>query len=631
MAAKKKSSAKKSASRRPAATSPRERALALYDRAIDARDEEKYFDLLQRALVEDPNCVEAWIEFGRACPTPTAAIDYFEKAIEAGRQLAGRPILPEDQDADRPSPWYTSETRPYMQAVGEMAQARKAINDYAEAARLFQHLIELNPGDHQGARYELIQLHILLRAWDAAQALLDQYPHDDMPYFVAARALLAFATEGDSPAAQAAFKKLRSANKHLIDELLEGDPWAAENVMHFVPGSSEEAAVVSRMCRPAWASVPGAIAWLRDRRIAARKNPHPKPVGPTDLTVARLTDMPDHQPGIWEIGAVKMPTWVREGKTDLVRPWHITLMDSTSGACLDHDVRMRTPTAEYLFDRILKAATRPLAGDPGKPQTLRVHPAPFWSPLELPLQAAGIQLEYHDRLEHLDYATEAIRTAMIREQDAPSLSDMPGMTEARVRSFFAAAADYYRRRPWTAVRCMEPQFEISCSRFDSGPWTGMIIGSAGISTALGLIDGGATTNVPPPQRDDQLPGYLMQLVRQSAMIQVTYGEAFDTLPADLDMIERWNLEIAAPEAYPQIGLLQGGDLTRSLLTWELELLEGALRAIPDFCEKFPNGNDGEELLIDAPTVTGSLPIHIRWVNPRNTSEDEEGGFPNPNE
>lgn len=615
MAAKKKSTGKKATAKRSAAASPRDRALALYERALDTQDEDRFFSLLQQALAIDEHCVEALIELGRACPTPAAAIEYFERAVRSGQHIAGHPILPEGQDPKCPDPWHHPETRPYMHAVAELAHAKKDINDYAESARLFAHLLELNSNDNQGARNELVYLHILLRDFDAAGALLDRYPKDVSAFFASARTLVKFAVFGDSPESQAEFKRLKTVNKHLVDELLEGDPWMADDVMQYAPGSPEEALLAARMGRPAWASVPGAIAWLRERRIAARKSPHPKPVGPTESTVARLSEMPDHDPGIWEIGAIKMPTWVREGKRDLVRPWHITLMDSTSGACLDHDVHMRTPTAEYLFDRILKAATRPLAGDPGKPQTLRVHPAPFWSALETPLHAAGIELEYHERLDNLDYATDAVRTAMIREQDAPSLIAMPGMNEARVRSFFAAAADYYRRRPWTAVRCMEPQFEVSCSRFDSGPWTGMIIGSAGVSTALGLIDAGSAESVRPPDHDDQIPDFLMRLVRQSTMIQVTFGEAFDTLPADLDLIERWNLEIAAPEAYPQIGLLQGGDLTRSLLTWELELLEGCLRVIPDFCERFPEGRDGDEMTCDAPTVGGSLPIRIRWTNP----------------
>lgn len=621
MAAKKKSSGKKATAKRSTSASPRDRALALYERALDTPDEDRFFSLLQQALTIDEHCVEALIELGRACPTPAAAIEYFERAVRSGQHLAGRAILPEGQDPERPDPWHHHETRPYMQAVAELAHAKKDINDYAEAARLFTHLLELNPNDNQGARFELAYLTILLRDLDGAKSLIERYPKDRSGYLASARVLLQFALHGDSAEAQAEFKRLKATNKHLVDELLEGDPWMADEIEFFAPGSPEEASLVARMARPAWASVPGAIAWLRERRIAARKSPHPKPVGPTESTVARLSEMPDHEPGIWEIGAVRMPTWVREGKRDLVRPWHITLMDSTSGACLDHDVHLRAPTAEYLFDRILKAATRPLAGDPGKPQTLRVHPAPFWSALETPLQAAGIELEYHDRLDNLDYATEAVRTAMIREQDAPSLIAMPGMNEERVRSFFAAAASYYRRRPWTAIRCMEPQFEVSCSRFDSGPWTGMIIGSAGISTALGLIDTSSAEAGPQPEREDQLPDFLMRLVRQSTMIQVTFGEAFDTLPADLDLIERWNLEIAAPEAYPQIGLLQGGDLTRSLLTWELELLEGCLRIIPDFCERFPEGRDGDEMTFDAPTVGGTLPIRIRWTNPVAPTDD----------
>jgi tetratricopeptide (TPR) repeat protein len=593
------------------AATPRAKALALVDKAFKSPSEEKYFQLLQQALAVDPDCVEARLELARSCMNIHESVTHLEQAVDAGRRLAGD-RLRLDFDRGAEPIWMDLACRPYMQAVCELGMASLSLNDNDRARDLFDELLVMNPNDSQGVRYERLHLAIELGEFEVARTLIETYP-EPIGQMASGVALYEFAQGGDSPAARAAVKALRKVNKYLVDTMVDFEPFGTESIESYMIGTREEALVVANAFRRSWSRVPGAIAWLREQRINARKSPHPKPVGPNDANVARLTDLPDHTPGVWEVGTEQMPTWILEGKRDLVRPWHITLMDSHSGACLDHDVRTRVPTAEYLFDRILKAATRPLAGDPGKPQFLRVHPAPFWRPLEQPLRDAGIQIEYHETLENLDYASQAVRTAILRESNAPSLMEMPGMTEQRARSFFDAAAEYYRRKPWTRLRCLEPQFELSCTRFDSGPWTGMLIGAAGISTAVGLMPKPGTDGGSGAARDRELPNFLLNMIRQTSMIQVCFGEPFDMLPPDLDAAERLGFEIATPEAYPQVGMLQGGDLTRSLLTWELELLEACLRALPDFCERFPGGETTGVLEVDAVTASGTLPIKLRWL------------------
>jgi hypothetical protein len=63
---------------------------------------------------------------------------------------------------------------------------------------------------------------------------------------------------------------------------------------------------------------------------------------------------------------------------------------------------------------------------------------------------------------------------------------------------------------------------------------------------------------------------------------VTYGEAFDIAPEDMDAIEKHGWPVAGAEAYPCVLRVKPGMALVTPLKWELELLEGCLRAIPTF-------------------------------------------------
>ena len=75
---------------------------------------------------------------------------------------------------------------------------------------------------------------------------------------------------------------------------------------------------------------------------------------------------------------------------------------------------------------------------------------------------------------------------------------------------------------------------------------------------------------------------MRQNSRRMSGLSVMYGEAFDIPIADLDAAEKHRWAVAGPEAYPQAIRVNPGRAVRPALPWELELLEGSLRAIPAF-------------------------------------------------
>ena len=72
-----------------------------------------------------------------------------------------------------------------------------------------------------------------------------------------------------------------------------------------------------------------------------------------------------------------------------------------------------------------------------------------------------------------------------------------------------------------------------------------------------------------------------EMSRQATGLSVMYGEAFEIPIVDLDAAERYNWPVASLEAYPNPIYVNPGRSMRPPLSWELELLEAAMRGKPD--------------------------------------------------
>jgi hypothetical protein len=623
----KKTTAKaKPAARAPRVLSPREQALTLVDKAETCEFEADFFDTLARAIEIDPSCAEAWLELARNAPNPRAATNAFEKAVEAAEYLAGGRLQPR-AEVDH---WDSPSGQLYLICLMEAASHAATIGRFDDAGDWLSRVLALTHSDPMASRY--LMATVLLESGKFAEAhSLCERDTQKSAYPLALRTLAEFALHGDSPAARTAFKGLRTANKHLVDVLVgdvQDDLFDAPPPTHFeMPplGSKEEAHACREICGRAWWSVPGAVTWLRERRLLSRKSPHAAAVGPTPAAVERLEGLPPASGGEWELGIERMPNWIAEGKHDLVRPWHITILDPETGTCLDHDLRQRAPDAPYVFDRILKAATRPMGGAAGKPSVVCARTGSVDPALAEPLGRAGVELRFVDELPHLDYASQSLKTAIVREANLPSLADMPGVDDARIRRWFHAARDYFGTKSWLPAG--ELPIQVSSSKLSSGPWQLQILGQGGMSRALLLTDlaeGGETPWGPSMEDLDaamQSGGNLQNVLKSlgaaafQPLLQVEFSHEFGVFPADLLTFERLGLVPAAPEAWPSAGLRRGENFERSFLTWELDLFEGLFRAIPAFLAASTNFRPDEPFETVVETAGGPFPLRLEWMPP----------------
>ena len=100
--------------------------------------------------------------------------------------------------------------------------------------------------------------------------------------------------------------------------------------------------------------------------------------------------------------------------------------------------------------------------------------------------------------------------------------------------------------------------------------------------------------------------------RQSVATTVTFGEEWDIPVADLGAAQRHGWPVARPDAYPEVFHKERGLALRPPLAWELELVEGCLRATPEFVARHQRGDPATEEMT-VPVASGELKLVLSWV------------------
>jgi hypothetical protein len=183
---------------------------------------------------------------------------------------------------------------------------------------------------------------------------------------------------------------------------------------------------------------------------------------------------------------------------------------------------------------------------------------------------------------------------------------MPGVGPHQVGSFYEAAAYFYGAAPWRRVG-YEAAIEVRCEKYSGGPWYAVVMGQSGLVTGLALYeDPEALRAVWAGELSHQ------EHARQSVVTTVTFGEEADVPLVDLEAAGRHGWPVARPDAYPMAFHKERGLSSRPPLAWELELLEGCLRAVPQFVRRRGQDDPARESFA-APVASGQLGLVLSWV------------------
>jgi tetratricopeptide (TPR) repeat protein len=573
------------------------RAQDLMYQAFDEADPKRRIQLAQKALALSEDCADAYVLLGEHAGSHKEALDLFQRGVAAGERALGPKAFHEDVGYF----WGVLESRPYMRARERLAHALWSAGRRDEAVAHLQDMLRLNPNDNQGLRYTLAGFLLFLgRDGDVAN-LLKQYSDEGSATWAYNHALLAFRRHGDSAEARQLFKTAVKANKHVVPYLLSEKMPPADSPSYYSPGDESEAVMYVELCLAPWKDTAGAIDWVRKSFPAKKpKTLAPKIPSTAGKALARLPQIED----IWQADFRQMPNWIAIGNNK-VRPWAIMVTSRSNDLILASELLEEAPSSGDVWEALAQAMQKPVAGKPHRPKQLQVRRHPAWELHEPLLAQAGIAVHKMDELDQIDLMFQELSEHMAG-LPPPGLLDVPGVKPEQVAAFYDAAAAFFEHAPWKKVG-FESAIKIECAKYQSGPWYGVLMGQSGLVSGLALYD-----DLQALQR--LLSGHVSdeEGARKTVATTVTFEDESGIPPADLEAAKRHGWKVARPDAYPSIFRKEPGLATRPPLAWELDLMGGCLRVIPDFVTRRRQDDPTKETLT-ANLAGGPQVFELSWV------------------
>lgn len=225
-------------------------------------DNDKVVKLCKEALQLCPDCVDA--QTMMADIESELGIDYIDamkKTVESGRRDLGEAAFEEDKGYF----WGLLETRPFMRAMMQLADGYRQMGKrfFDEAIKIFEEMLELNPGDNQGVRYILLDCYLAKKLYPKAGEIIEQFKDDSMAVFNWARVLYAYGTGGEE-AAEKALEPAMEQNEYVILYLC-----GKKRLPKYLPecyssGDETEAVFCANTLKESWKSHREAKRWLKE-------------------------------------------------------------------------------------------------------------------------------------------------------------------------------------------------------------------------------------------------------------------------------------------------------------------------------------------------------------------------------
>ena len=297
----------------------------------------------------------------------------------------------------------------------------------------------------------------------------------------------------------------------------------------------------------------------------------------------RLRRLPQKPGEIWQGGITRLPLWVRadeDGLPDPVRSWAAGWVSlHTRAVFLSEGYTETDGQSDALLDALVDLAyDKKQAGyRPGKVQVCD------------PALAASL----HEKLQGSEIAVELIEKSFLLDRtlmDAAEASrpyypmpcgpmDTEGVTVEMMRAYAAAAAEFYRARPWELL-ANDDLIVLESPKVEPGLRHVCVLGASGEMIGLGFHqsrkDFERYASYPYSDSDWVMHGRHWYL-RFEPITGISYG--------DVDLWERYDLPVAGPNAYPFAVCNEVGAANHRPGPAELAFLEGFMRALAQSTEK----------------------------------------------
>jgi tetratricopeptide (TPR) repeat protein len=201
----------------PAPATPLERAQELIYDAFESDDPQERVELAEEALKISEDCADAYVLLAEeTAEDAEEARELYEAGVRAGERALGEELFTEEVG----NFWGILETRPYMRSLEGLAASLWALGEREESISHYRRMLELNPNDNQGVRYELASCLLEEERDEELGELLEQYEEEASADWLYTRALWRFRTEGAGEQARVDLKEATSANPYVSLYLL---------------------------------------------------------------------------------------------------------------------------------------------------------------------------------------------------------------------------------------------------------------------------------------------------------------------------------------------------------------------------------------------------------------------------
>jgi tetratricopeptide (TPR) repeat protein len=569
--------------------------------AFESRDAKKRVGLARKALEISPDCCDAYVLLAEQTQSRKEALALLEEGVAAGERALGPEVF---QDGAGHF-WGLIETRPYMRAREGLASVLWLMGRRNEAIGHLQAMLRLNPNDNQGVRYTLAGWLLAEGLHQDLDRLLRQYDENSATWAYT-KALASFRQDGDTAESRKLLGLAKKANEYVSAYLLSQKPLPRERPAYYSRGDQNEAVMYATSALAGWKAIPGATAWLRATEQAATKlksaaSDSSHRAGFARAKLKRQPQVLD----VWQADFRPTPHLIRIAG-EPVRPWVVLITSKSEDLILATEISAEPPGSDQLWAVLEKAVTEPAAGRPHRPTELQVRRDERWDELKPRLDELGITVAPKEQLDHLDAAFQDL-ARHLGSGGPPGLLEMPGVKPEHVASFYSAAASFHRATPWRKLGD-DAAIRIESFQFESGPWYAVVMGQAGVSFGVVLYDDLRTLKKVWAGRMSE-----EEYAREMVALSLTFDDETGIAVSDLDVAKKLGWEVAGTEAYPSMFRKERGMSLRPPLVWELSLMEGCLRAIPEFIDR-READDLSVHRMTVPVATGDLNLILSWVD-----------------
>jgi len=171
--------------------------------------------LVKEALKIYPNSPDAYRLMAQEAKSVNEQYQLYHQAVIAGEKDLGKAFFRENKGHF----WLMTETRPYMRAKAEFAGFQYHLGDKSSAITNFEELLELNPNDNQGIRYQLLPTYLEEGQYEKAEELLHQYDGEMTANFLFNDVLLHYFRDGLTHKTKSLLKQATKQNPYVKDYL----------------------------------------------------------------------------------------------------------------------------------------------------------------------------------------------------------------------------------------------------------------------------------------------------------------------------------------------------------------------------------------------------------------------------